>query len=528
MSTKNELMTKWGEFLGNAELPEIATKTKQQIVAAILEQQEKDSLTDPVYRDDKIVESFGGFLNEAEVAGDHGYDATKIASGNASGAITNIGPAVIGMVRRAIPQLIAFDIAGVQPMNQSTGQIFAMRAVYGQDPLAAGAKEAFHPMFAPDVYHSSLAASGATAANPTGTAFAKLTTGVAIPAGAIVVHDYVETGRAYLQNATAAAITVTGADAAALDAAVLVEVKAGTLAEYSEAMATSIAEIQQGFNGSQDNPWSEMGFRIDKQVVEARSRQLKAQYSIELAQDLRAVHGMDADAELSAILATEIMLEINREIVDLINYTAQIGKSGFTQTPGTAAGTFNFQDPLDVRGARWAGESYKALLIQIDKEANEIARQTGRGAGNFIVASRNVVSALARIDSGITAAGQGLQKTLNVDTTKSVFAGILGGTYKVYIDQYARVDYFTVGYKGANEMDAGIYYAPYVALTPLRGSDPKNFQPVLGFKTRYGVGINPFANSRSQAPANRINSGMITRDMIGTNSYFRKVFVTGL
>ena len=521
MSKKNVLMEKWGKLLEDKELPEIATKSKQQLIAAILESQEIDSDKDPVYRDEKIIESFGGFLAEAEIAGDHGYDAQKIASGNSSGAITNIGPAVIGMVRRAIPNLIAFDICGVQPMSGPTGQVFALRAVYGKDPLASGAKEAFHPMFAPDAMFSGAGADPASA-------FATLTTATAIADGAIVKYDFAETGRVFLQNVSGASLTVTGATAPLLDAAVIAEQEKGTLAEIAYGMATSVAELQEQFNGSTGNPWNEMGFRIDKQVIEAKSRQLKAQYSVELAQDLRAVHGMDADAELSAILATEIMLEINREIVDMINYTAQVGKTGFTQTVGSKAGSFDFQDPTDVRGARWAGESYKALLIQIDKESNEIARQTGRGAGNFIIASRNVVSALARIDSGISAAGQGLQKGLNVDTTKAVFAGVLGGVYKVYIDQYARQDYFTVGYKGSNEMDAGIYYAPYVALTPLRGSDPKNFQPVMGFKTRYGIGINPFANSRAQAPAARINSGMIDKSMVGTNAYFRRVWVKGL
>ncbi|QDH49199.1 capsid protein [Pantoea phage Phynn] len=521
MSKKQELSNKWKDLIEAEGLPEIATKTKKQLVASILEMQEKDTETDAIYRDKEIIESFGGFLAEAEIVGDHGYDPQKIAAGQASGAITNVGPAVIGMVRRAIPNLIAFDIAGVQPMNSPTGQFFSLRAVYGKDPLAANAKEAFHPMFSPDTMFSGQGADPATK-------FATLTSGTEIPEGAIVKYDFSETGRGFLQNTTGAALTLTGADAAALEAEVLKAKEEGKLAEIAYGMATSVAELQEQFNGSTGNPWNEMGFRIDKSVIEARSRQLKAQYSVELAQDLRAVHGMDADAELSAILATEIMLEINREIVDTINYTAQVGKSGFSRSEGTKAGVFDFGDPLDVRGARWAGESYKALLIQIDKEANEIARQTGRGAGNFIIASRNVVSALARIDSGITPAAQGLQKGLNVDTTKSVFAGVLGGVYKVYIDQYARQDYFTVGYKGDNEMDAGIYYAPYVALTPLRGSDPKNFQPVMGFKTRYGVGVNPFAISRSQAPSDRITSGMVSKEMVGKNAYFRRVYVKGL
>lgn len=529
MSLKTkEILNKWTPLLEGEGLPEIAGKNKQALVAQILEAQEKDSKTDPVYRDDKLIEAFGQSLMEAEVAGDHGYDPTHIAAGQSSGAITNIGPAVIGMVRRAIPSLIAFDIAGVQPMTGPTGQVFALRSVYGKDPLAAGAKEAFHPMYAPDAWHSGLAAKGATTSSD-GTPFAALTAGKAVATGDIVYHFFYESGSAYLQNVTGRNVTVgTNETGAALDALVSAKIAAGELAEIAEGMATSIAELRQGFNGTTDNPWNEMSFRIDKQTVEAKSRQLKAQYSIELAQDLRAVHGMDADSELNGILANEVMLEINREVIDWINYTAQVGKSGWTQTVGSAAGVFDFQDPIDVRGARWAGESYKALLIQIDKEANEIARQTGRGAGNFIIASRNVVSALALVDAGITPAAQGMASGLNADTTKGVFAGVLGGRYKVYIDQYARQDYFTMGYRGANNLDAGIYYCPYVALTPLRGSDPKNFQPVMGFKTRYAIGVNPFAESRTQAPTSRISNGMPGAHSVGKNAYFRRVWVKGL
>jgi hypothetical protein len=426
----------------------------------------------------------------------------------------------MGMVRRAIPNLIAFDICGVQPMNSPTGQVFALRAVYGKDPIASGAKEAFHPMYGPDAMFS-----GQGAAKK----FAALKASDTLEVGTIYTHFFQETGTVYLQATAAKQIDSGASDADKLDAEIKKQMEAGVLVEIAEGMATSIAELQEGFNGSTDNPWNEMGFRIDKQVIEAKSRQLKAQYSIELAQDLRAVHGMDADAELSGILATEIMLEINREVVDWINYSAQLGKTGMTQTVGSKAGVFDFQDPVDIRGARWAGESFKALLFQIDKEAAEIARQTGRGAGNFIIASRNVVNALAAVDTGVTPAAQGLGQGFNADTTKTVFAGILGGRYKVYIDQYARQDYFTIGYKGANEMDAGIYYAPYVALTPLRGSDPKNFQPVMGFKTRYGIGINPFADSASQQPNARIQSGMPSIvNSVGKNAYFRRIWVKGL
>lgn len=515
---KNELLAKWQPLLENEALPEIVGAGKKALIAKILENQESDIEKAPEYRDEKIAEAFGSFLNEAEIGGDHGYNADNIASGRTSGAVTQIGPAVMGMVRRAIPHLIAFDICGVQPMNNPTGQVFAMRATYGKDPLAAGTKEAFHPMYAPDAQYSGQGAAES---------FDTLVAGAALKAGDIVKYDFEQTGRAYLQ--VAADTTVTVASGSTLDKAVIALLEAGTVVEIAEGMATSVAELQEGFNGSQDNPWNEMGFRIDKQVIEAKSRQLKASYSIELAQDLRAVHGMDADAELSGILATEIMLEINREVVDWINYSAQVGKSGMTQTVGSKAGVFDFQDPIDIRGARWAGESFKALLFQIDKEAAEIARQTGRGAGNFIIASRNVVNVLASVDTNVSPAAQGLARGFETDTTKAVFAGVLGGRYRVYIDQYARQDYFTIGYKGANEMDAGIYYAPYVALTPLRGSNPKNFQPVMGFKTRYGIGINPFAQTELQAPKGRIVSGMPDiANSLGKNGYFRRVWVKGI
>ena len=526
MKTTKELMEKWSPLLENEKLPEIATASKQKLVAKILESQEADFAVDPIYKDEKVVEAFGGFIAEAEVAGDHGYSPNTIAAGQTTGAITNVGPAVIGMVRRAIPNLIAFDICGVQPMSTPTSQIFAIRSVYGGNPLESNAREAFHPMFAPDVYHSSLAAKDASASSPTGTAFRKLTASQGIDDGDIVYHVFEQTGIAYLQNVKGSTVTPT-ISGDTLDECVMKLIEKGELAEIAAGMATSIAELQEGFNGSQRNPWNEMSMRIDKQVVEAKSRQLKARYSIEVAQDLRAVHGMDADAELNAILANEVLLEINREIVDVINFTAQVGKTGMTQTVGSKAGVFDLQDPIDTRGARWAGESFKSLIYQIDKEAAEIARQTGRGAGNFVIASRNVVNILASADQGISVAMQGAAQGLNTDTTKAVFAGVLAGKYKVFIDQYARQDYFTVGYKGDNEMDAGIYYAPYVALTPLRATDPQSFHPVLGFKTRYGIGINPFADSKSQAPSARITSGMLSKDSVGKNAYFRRVWVKG-
>lgn len=510
---KDQLLNKWSEFIKSPGLP-VIKEENESIMARIFENQEQDMLTSPEYRDDKIAEAFGGFLSEAEIGGDHGYSADNIAKGQTTGAVTQIGPAVMGMVRRAMPNLIAFDIAGVQVLNGPTGQYFSLRSVYGDDPLAENAKEAFHPMYAPDAMHGGR---GATEV------FEDIKENATLDSGSIYKFEFAETGTAYLQATEE--VTVTTKDV--LEQEVLAAVESGKLVEIAEGMATSMAELQQDFNKSSDNPWDEMTFRIDKKVVEAKSKQLKASYAIELAQDLRAVHGMDADAELSSILASEIILEINREVVNWINYTAQPGKTGFTLTQGSKPGVFDLQDPVDTRGARWAGESFKSLLYQIDKEAAEVARQTGRGAANFIIASRNVVNILASVDTRVSPAAQGLATGLNTDTTKAVFAGILGGVYKVYIDQYARQDYFTVGYKGPNPMDAGIYYCPYVALTPLRGSDPKNFQPVMGFKTRYGIGINPFADSHAQAPKGRVTSGMPSIDSIGKNAYFRRVWVKG-
>lgn len=517
----NVLLEKWTPLLEAEGLPEV-DQSKHKILAKIFENQEADFRTGTEYRDPEIVKAFGGFLSEAEIAGDNGYDATNIAAGQSSGAVTQIGPAVMGMVRRALPNLIAFDICGVQPLSGPTGQIFSLRSVYGKDPVASGAKEAFHPMYAPDAMYSGQGAAKA---------FTTLTAGEVLAVGDIRKFEFDQTGTAYLQAVVGVTVDAAATTPELLNAEALKLVEAGTLAEIGEGMATSVAELQENFNGSSSNPWNEMGFRIDKQSVEVKSRQLKAQYSIELAQDLKAVHGMDADSELAGILATEIMLEINREIVDWINFSAQVGKTGFTQTVGSKAGVFDFQDPVDVKGARWAGEAYKALLIQIDKEASEIARQTGRGIGNFIIASRNVVMALAQVDERVSPAAQGLATGMNYDTAKATFAGVLGGRYKVYIDQYARQDYFTVGFKGASELDAGIYYSPYVPLTPLRGADPKNFQPVMGFKTRYAVGINPFANSQEQQPAGnrRINSGMPTiENSAGKNAYFRRTYVKGI
>lgn len=499
------LSEKWQALLEAENLPEIASAKRGDIVAQILENQERDLITE-------------GHLTEAQVQGDYTGGASGVAAGTTSGGIVGVAPTVMGLVRRIVPQLMAFDTVGVQPLTGPSGQVFYLRSVYGSDPRATGFTEAFAPGKAPQVgWSGSLGGTGIGALQiPNAVAY--------VAAAVIAANDFVKfTGvngsTEYMQYVGTSSHTV-GSDAAA---DFQTQVTANTLIPVGQGLLTSIAETMENFNGTSGNPYAEMSFRIDKQTVTAKSRQLKAQYSLELAQDLRAVHGLDADSELSNILATEILVEINRETVNTVLTQAQTGAAG--QTAGTTVpGLFNLADANDVKNARWAGEAYKALMIQIEKEANEIGRQTGRGNGNFIIASRNVVSALAMTDALVSWGQQGLQNgSLNTDTNNSVFAGVLGGRFKVYIDQYSQFDYFVVGYKGANEMDAGVYYSPYVPLTTLRGQNPANMQPVMAMKTRYAMSVNPFALPQEA----QIIDGSPLRT-IGKNPYYRRVLVKGL
>ncbi|UOL48782.1 major capsid protein [Pseudomonas phage Astolliot] len=498
------LANKWQTFLEDKDLPPIATATRQGIIAQILENQEKDLVNE-------------GHLTEAEVQGDYTGGAAGVAAGTTTGGIVGVAPTVMGLVRRIMPQLMAFDTVGVQPLNGPSGQVFYLRSVYGSDPRAANFVEAFAPGKAPQTgWSGSLGGTGIGALQiPNAVVWS---TGASIQPNDFIKFTGAGGSTEFNQYVGPAAHTVT-ADAAA-DFEELVT--SNQLIPVGQGLLTSIAETMENFNGTSGNPYAEMSFRIDKQTVTAKSRQLKAQYSLELAQDLRAVHGLDADSELSNILASEILVEINRETVNTILTQAQTGAAGLTAGT-TTAGVFDLSDANDVKNARWAGEAYKALLIQIEKEANEIGRQTGRGNGNFIIASRNVVSALSMTDVLISMGAQGLQQGLNTDTNSSVFAGILGGRFRVYIDQYAQFDYFVVGYKGANEMDAGVYYSPYVPLTTLRGQNPANMQPVMAMKTRYAMSVNPFALPQDQ----QIVDGSPLRT-IGKNPYYRRVAVKGL
>jgi hypothetical protein len=542
VQSRKVLANKWKPLLEAETLPEIVSSGRKEITAVILENQERD-LEQTGYMS---ISDAPRVLGEAMTQGSYsdanaGSDDAKtagIAAGTTDAGIVGVGPAIMGMVRRAIPKLMAFDTVGVQPMTGPTGQIFAMRTIYGSDPT--NGSEAFAPGVAPNVHWSGSPSKSGASTQALIASLPTLTDSGLAGSQAISQGDFYKVLASEITGYENIGVIGTDSDGAGADDdgeyyvfqatlsavggtydTVDLALTAGALFKAGNGILTSVAEAMEAFNGTSGNPFNEMSFRIDKQTIEAKSRQLKAQYSIELAQDLKAVHGLDADTELSAILSNEILVEIDREIINFILVQSQVGASG--KTGGTTTtGVFDLTDANDIKGARWAGETYKMLLIQIEKEANEIGRQTGRGAGNFIIATRNVVSALAMVDTGITYGAQGLQSaSMNTDTNTSVFAGVLGGKFKVYIDQYAENDYFVVGFKGATEMDAGVFYSPYIPLTPLRGADAKNMQPVMAFKTRYGTQVNPFVAMTNK----QIMSGMRG---IGANQYFRKVEVTGL
>ena len=496
----SELTTKWKPLLENEELPKVS-EDRSEIVAAILETTERELQKE-------------GYLTEANITGS--YD--NVFAGTKSAGLTDTGPAIMGMTRRTVPNLMMFDIMGVQPLTQPTGQVFTMRAVYGNDPRAAGGREAFHPYKAPQAGFSGAQADPAFNGGVAVPDFAVDTT---YAVGDVFKYEVNDTGVRFWQVIEEFTVAA-GAD---LDEAFEAAFVAGQIAEVGEAMATSVAELMEGFGGSTGNEWNEMSFRIDKQAVEAKSRQLKAQYSLELAQDLANIHGMDADAELMNILTYEIQTEMDREAVITANTQAQIGKAGRTGNSAGTPGVFDLTNSTDNGGARWLGESYKSLMVQIEKEANEIGRQTGMGNGNVVIASRNVVSVLAQTSQLVGSAALGAQQGLNTDTSNSVFAGVLAGRFRVYIDQFAAYDYVTVGLKGSN-MNAGLIYSPYVGLFPVRGADSRNMQPVLGLKTRYAISMNPFAvdgfPASGQTYANPLARG------IGKNAFYRRFLVRGI
>ena len=426
MFNAEHLQEKWQPVLEHNDLPEIKDSYRKAVTTIILENQEK------ALREDR------GFLGEA-------------APTNATGAsVDNWDPILISLVRRAMPNLIAYDIAGVQPMTGPTGLIFAMRSRYAS-----------------------------------------------------------QTGTEAFYNEADSDFSGTGTQAGT-NPAILNDTPAGTYTNGT-GMTTAAAEA---LGDSASNSFAEMSFSIEKNSVEAKSRALKAEYTMELAQDLKAIHGLDAETELANILSGEILNEINREVVRTVYTSAKIGAQADTANAGI------FDMDVDSNG-RWSVEKFKGLMFQVEREANVIAQQTRRGKGNMIICSSDVASALQM--AGQLDTSPALNNNLSVDDAGNTFAGVLNGRYKVYIDPYsANADakqFFIVGYKGTSPYDAGIFYCPYVPLQMVRAVGENTFQPKIGFKTRYGLTANPFAGGAT------VRSGAITAN---DNVYYRRVQVTNI
>ena len=422
MFKTENLVEKWNPILDAEEAPSFRDNYRKQVTAALLENTEKAL---------------------AEERGQQNFQLNEAAPANATGSgIDNWDPILISLVRRSMPNLIAYDIAGVQPMSGPTGLIFAMKSRYTSQ---SGTEALFNEA---DTSFSGVSNTATTSADP----FATDTDGTPDDV------DYAP----------------------------------------GSGMSTAASEALGDGVGADFN---EMAFSIEKATVTAKSRALKAEYTMELAQDLKAVHGLDAESELANILSAEILAEINREVVRTINVKAKLGAQ---QTDITTGGTFDLDQDAD---GRWSVEKYKGLLVQLQREANVIAKETRRGKGNFVLVSSDVAAALAATGMlDYTPALSG-NAGLNVDDTGTTFAGTISGGIKVYIDPYATVNYINVGYKGASAYDAGIFYCPYVPLTMVRAVGENTFQPKIGFKTRYGMIANPFvgASAGNDTGTNRAN-----------------------
>ena len=439
MYLTENLQEKWQPVLEHPDLPKIEDAYKRAVTTVILENQEKS------VREDR------SFMAEA-------------APANATGSsVDNFDPVLISLVRRAMPNLIAYDICGVQPMTGPTGLIFAMKSRFGSQ---AGAEALFN--------EADTDFSARDAAGDTGSPDAQS-----------------GTNPATLNDSPSAGTYTTGSG-----------------------MTTAQAETL----GDGTDEFAEMAFSIDKITVTAKSRALKAEYTMELAQDLKAIHGLDAETELANILSSEILAEINREVVRTIYGHAKAG----AQVNTTTAGIFDLD--TDSNG-RWSVEKFKGLMYQLERDANAIGQQTRRGKGNLIICSADVASALQM--AGVLDYTPALNNNLNVDDTTTTFAGVMNGRYKVYVDPYAAnvaaSQYYVVGYKGTSPYDAGMFYCPYVPLQMVRAVGENSFQPKIGFKTRYGIAANPFHTGTVAAGAD----GAISISS-ATNKYYRKVKVSNL
>ena len=449
MFNSEQLQEKWNPVLDCDGLDSIKDNYKKAVTAVLLENQEK------------FLREEAGVLNEAaptvstaSTSSVAGFSATATATGPSAG----FDPVLISLIRRSMPKLIAYDIAGVQPMTGPTGLIFAMRSRYGTNRTAG--TEAFYneadSEFSAENAASDLGRTAQSGSNPG------------------LLND------------------------------------SGT---YNTSTGMTTAE-SEALGDAAGNQFAEMNFSIEKVTVTAKSRALKAEYSLELAQDLKAVHGLDAESELANILSTEVLAEINREVVRTVYKVARPGSQNNTATAGI------FDLDVDSNG-RWSVEKFKGLLFQIERDANAIAQRTRRGKGNIILCSSDVASALTM--AGVLDYTPALNANLNVDDTGNTFAGVLQGKYRVYIDPFAAnvsdTQYYVIGYKGSSPYDAGLFYCPYVPLQMVRAVGQDTFQPKIGFKTRYGLVANPFAEGTTQG------EGALTAN---ANRYYRRSLVDNL
>jgi len=434
----DRLVEKWAPVLNEESAGNIKDSHRRAVTAAVLENQE-------------IALKEEAILNET----------TNAAS------VANWNPVLIALVRRAMPNLVAYDICGVQPMTGPTGLIFAMKSTFQK--TKAGVSNGDEALFneAPVGYSGDSAVTGNGSLGPSGLAG-----------------------------------TLDGDNDSTI-----IDSEATHVPYAGDAYTTAEAEV---LSVGSNETFATMGFTIEKATVTAKSRALKANYTVELAQDLKAIHGLDAETELANILSTEILAEINREVVRTVNRQAKIGSR---QTSNQTLGIFDLSTDAD---GRWSVEKYKGLIMQIEREANVIAKETRRGKGNFILCSSDVAAALNA--AGMLDYTPALSANLNVDDTGNTFAGTLNGRLKVYIDPYSSRDYINVGYKGTNPYDAGLFYCPYVPLTMVKAVGEEDFQPRIGFKTRYGMVSNPFVGS---TPADGLASDR-------TNQYYRISAVNNL
>ena len=455
MQLSETINKKWAPVLDHPDLPKINDPYRRAVTAICLENVEKQYAQD---------QTGSGMLMEAAPTTTMGLTSTNPSLGGVEGGSVQVSadfadPVLISMVRRAMPQLVAYDVCGVQPMSGPTGLIFALKSRV-----------------------NSMTGDEMPGVNVDSTTN---------ESGASNTGDTVKTP----------GLLITGTDGSGQ-----------TQDEYSASSGLTTATGEGSVTG-------EMSFSIEKVSIAAGTRALKGSYSMELAQDLRAVHGLDAEAELANILSMEILAEINREVIRKIYINAAVGAQIGTTTTGL------FDLDTDSNG-RWMVEKFKGLMMQIEKDANQIGKDTRRGKGNILMTSSDVASALQM--AGMLDYAPAMSTDLNTDTASSTFAGVLNGRYKVYVDPYADAaaqEFYCVGYKGNSPMDAGIFYCPYVPLQMVRAVDSSTFQPQIAFKTRYGLVANPFAENAS------VSTGRITGDLTSNphlNVYYRKVAITNL